>query len=382
MKVILRAVRIYGSMSTYVSSDLSAPDRFPIKLRDYPAEGEQSSIYAGAFPTDLADLLRRRLALSSTVVQILHSTLSGTPLDILAQRDLLETRLNNAPAENHSKKRNWFLSLVIDRTLDIDSDLVDNSSLVWLDWDWATEATRDFTPHAADSLNLLAAHALEVISSGFLEEMIVEDKMTFLSSTHEPLGWPPFSSTAGVATASSERGPLDAERLREALLATSTLETRPHNILAAALHWYLSSLTEPDPWKRFLWSCLSLETLSNSLSKHLYGRIINTIPYLNPSSSGEYDNGLANSKLVKANERSPLEAKFSIVALALATQSASEDVEQFSSIFRYRNKVAHGTRVPEEQLTQRDCRDLLDRYIPMATALLTHLESQPHGNKE
>ncbi|HHT9135513.1 MAG TPA: hypothetical protein ACFYD2_11500, partial [Candidatus Avalokitesvara rifleensis] len=193
MKITLQAVRIYGSKSQYGSTPRFCPSDGPIILDSFPGKTERSFIYLGTPP---------ELILRANKVGKAIRILFGKALNPEANRDALIEKelgeLTDFPVSDY----NWYITIVVEREVDVtDADMTD-SKYLWLRWERALEIEKDFEFYAFPHIDLLATYASTIIKPTFFEKVIIDDYIFFLAANREPFRLPRFVGGDVIVTMS------------------------------------------------------------------------------------------------------------------------------------------------------------------------------------
>lgn len=368
MKIVLRAIRIYGSTSYYASPGPASDSTATLRFEKLKSMNARFVIHAGTVPDSALDAIRRRRAMSQVQIDLIHSLLTGGTMERNDYEARFREKLSSLPAHTFDSRYEWFFTLVIDQDYDIDDSTVNPGAFLWVDPRSLDTVASGFRSQAVKNLNFLAVYAATEMDSIFLEEVLIEDQIFVLAQDRDALPWPFFTAGGGTATASVGRAALDVNRLDVVLDAAASMSSQQHSWLEPISYWYLRALRERDPWKQFVWGFTTLEILCNKLWDTHYDNVLGNISFSAQGSATGASPGSAISKLVwpKDPGRVPLSAKFALLALALTPDTASADSDQFTAVKKVRDKITHGEIFPEDQLPRAQCRALLDRYIGLA----------------
>lgn len=253
----------------------------------------------------------------------------------------------------------------MERRAEVPVDSTSDEPYFWIEPAVATRLEAEAVSNSSPHIDLVATLLATVIDSEFFEKPIVEDQVFFSATGRETFGLPRFS---GQASLTVKRGlaNLDIDRLEELLAAADSIPSRHHHWLKGVKHRFLNGTRETDPWKRFLWNYLALEILTHKLAGEFYESLGRELSLrLGPDLYLE-GNNLPISELLWAKERLPVTAKFTILALKLFPESATDDVESFKTCKEARDALSHGSLTDTERLPTNRVRSLLERYIAAA----------------
>lgn len=332
MRITLQAARVYGSESQYGPTPRLCPGSGSIALDGYPERGERSWILLGAPPESIlgADRVRRaigRVALAGGF---------GKAPDPRAQRDMLIEQALEGQDAQAAQEPNWYVTVVVEREIDLPEGFVRDSKYLWVEERKAEELQTDFRSYASAHLDVLATCASTIIDCAFFEEVIVADRVFFCAPGRESFGLPSFSVGAiGVVT----KSPLESLALTELerrLHGAAKLPRGKHQSLDTVARWHVAAIAERDPWKRFFWSFVALEVLTNRL-----------FAAMGTPTKGKMD----------------LADRFKLVALWLFPDRAASDLADFRRGKKARDDLAHGRPREMGRLPVVPVRSLLERYL-------------------
>lgn len=360
MKITLQAVRVYGSKSQYGSTPLLCPTDGPIALERYPRGGERCLVLLGAPPESILRANQVRRAIGRVA---LHGLFGRAP-DPEAERELLiEKALEEDAGGPAASDYNWYVTIVLERVANVTDGSVANRGYLWLDIGEAMRLETELLPYARPYIDLLATGLTTLLDWTFFEEVTLEDRVFFSVPDHESFGLPEFSVSASASVIKSGRS-LDTGRLRQLLQGVASLRQSERHWLSSVNHWHLAALRERDPWKRFLWSFLAMEILTNKLADALYDDVVGGLRL-----DGNAHSALktpAISEIAVPKRQLPLAGKFAIVALGLFPDSATKDLTDFRKVKSARDKLSHGDLREERHLATPTLLGLLQKYMAAA----------------
>jgi len=294
---------------------------------------------------------------------VLHGLFGRAP-DPETERELLiEKALEEDAGGPAASDYNWYVTIVLERLANVAGGSVANRRYLWLDVGEATRLETELLAYARPYIDLLATGLTTLLDWTFFEEVTLEDRVFFSVPGHESFGLPELSVSASASVIKSG-GSLDVGRLRQLLQGVASLPQSERLWLSSANHWHLAALRERDPWKRFLWSFLAMEILTNKLAAKLYDEVIRKLR-VEGKEDGAVEPALVADVLVPKKKLS-LVGNFAIVALAIFPDSAMEDVEAFRKVNTARNRLAHGDLKEERDLATPTLLGLLQRYMAAA----------------
>jgi hypothetical protein len=161
-------------------------------------------------------------------------------------------------------------------------------------------------------------------------------------------------------------------RLTKRLSALASVDLRAASNeawLTRVAHWRVQVLTETDAWKRFLWSAVGLEILTQKLYERFREDIVARLRL--QGSEGTIRTPLPLHELVWSDDRAPLVARFAWVAVTLFPTTAADDTARFRKVKEARDNLAHGSLREEEELPGSDVVDLFSKYLDGALKHVT-----------
>lgn len=364
MKITLQAVRIYGAKSQYGSTPRFCPSDGPIILDSFPGKTERSLIFLGTPPESILRANKVRKA----IVIVARKRLFGKAPDPEANPDMLIEKELGEPTDFPISDYNWYITIVVEREVDVTNADITDSKYLWLNWGKALEIEEEFESYASPHIDLLATYASTIIEPTFFGEVIIDDHVFFSAATRESFGLPRFLGGSAVVAVTLPTESLNLEMLKQLLQGVASLPENQHQWLKYIKHYRLSAISEKDPMKRFLWSYFALELLTHKLADMLYDGVMSNL-HLRVKESDIASVPIPFSELVGSKERLPLRAKFAIAALGLFPDSAETDVKLFASAKDARDDLVHGKLEEVDELPISTVSALLEKYLAGAVEL-------------
>lgn len=354
MKVVVAVTRIYGTADRYGEEPRLRPDGAPILFTGYPDDLSSARIDFGPVPDDVAKAELGRRILGRVMLGVL-----GAEYDGMTPDEKFAAAAEEFGPDPPYAEFNWYSTLVVSRELDVPETDMNLSSFAFVDDAFAV--ADEARAHAKDALDVLTTIASTVVDPRAFDELVLDDRVHLFAPGKHPAGVPIMTvSAAGAAT----RGTESVERLERRLRAFSSVDTRGalrEVWLTRTSHWHVQALLEADPWKRFLWSFVGLEVLTNKLHDHFRDDVIARLRL--EQEGGVIDSPLPLDALAWSSDRAPLAARFAIVAVALFPESASDDTARFREIKIARDRLSHGSLREESDLPVSAAMGLLAKYL-------------------
>lgn len=372
--VLARLVRVYGTEDRFGEEPRMDPIGGPIAVGDFPKAGDQSSVWLGAVPSQIAEVERMRVAIGTALLRRMVNAGEGRPLTERSVDERMEDVLRHRPElafEDHS----WYLTLVVERGIDLPRGaLREDEEIMWLDHGLGVDVAGHMRRELGDAVEILAGVLAVRLGRGVLQDRIVDDHIHFAPVGDGPgstLSLPEFSGTARVSVQKPVAS-LHVEDLRDQLVRLGSSRGSGLGWLRRAAFWYASSLETADPWQRFEWAFFSLEMLTNKLQPQLQKGVVESLVFRSVSQSAVEVAGEPIKRMLWDPDRSPpLVAKFTTVALALSPDTAEQDVGDFVVAAKSRGRLAHGQITDAAELPESQTFGLADRYLKLALERLT-----------
>jgi hypothetical protein len=366
MLITLKASRIYASDSQFGPSPRNSLQAEPFVLSDYPVAGERALVSFGAPVESILSASKVRAALANFILTRAFTNMAGSA----DNPDLaIEKKLRSMTPPSALTSANWYISIIIERDVDISDEFMSVKKFMWLDPQKAMELERDFLPHATECCDVLSSYLTTLIEPIFFERLAMTDRVFFFSAGREPFGMPTIhGGSAGVSITRSINA-LDLPRIEQRLRSFASGSPQRHAWLNTLSHWRLAALQENDPLRSFLWAFLALEILTHKMAQFLHAEVITNaliqpaVSLLGSSSS------TALSELIVPNDQLTLKAKFALLALALSPATADQDVATFAAAKKARDRFSHGDITDIQELPGASANSLLQKYFVLS---ITH----------
>ena len=322
------------------------PERGYIVLPKYPTEGETSLIVLGAPVKDL-------FVAESNLIAVGKSMLvrrEGLSLD-----EGVREYLSGQKSSKNEIDYNWYVTLSIEREIEVDRSYLFGSEYFWLDYSKAENIYQQFVEYTKPFLDILATYTSTIVEPGFFNKVIL-DRVFFFSLERPPMGLPEFSFKGETRTTIPLES-LDVGTLNKLFVELCSASPADRDWILTPIHWYLESLKEMDPWKKFLWSFWALEVLSIKYMDNFHGKFIKASDVPEEIQSKLQEVGIDLEALIEEERYLPLSAKFGIMALDLSPDSAEADIKDFVNLNEKRSKLSHGgvkdsSLLPNETILQ------------------------------
>lgn len=237
MRVRLRFERIYGTMSRYGDKPRESPPGSPIVLDDYPLPGERATIYLGQ---PVEELYRSyQLARVGGFMLVRQNALHENITEAQEAEALREARAE--PLKDDLTQWNWYITIVIDRTLEVPDSQSSPARWFSIDPGLAIDIEREFLEYAAYQADFLVDHLSKHISRHFFATQDLEDRVVFFAGDGPPFRVPQI--TMGQVTASTS-GPMNLCDIGQIRAAMSDLQRGGELALAPLIPTTLLSLVE------------------------------------------------------------------------------------------------------------------------------------------
>jgi hypothetical protein len=273
-------------------------------------------------------------------------------------RERFEDALREIGQDAIFEEHAWYVTLSLRKVIQIPDERLGDLGIVFPEN--AFVLSDELTSYAKPFLDTAGTLVASVIDSRLLSTLVLDDRVFFVAPGQKPGGVPVFS---GSATASATRGADSVAKLTQRLgiLRAFALSGPTTDAwLARVSHWHTQSLLETDPWKKFLFSMFGLEILINKLFESLREPVLARLR-LDGVPSGIDD--LPLDELAWAEDRTPLKARFALVAVDLFPSSAATELDLFRAVNKARGSLAHGGVRSADQLPISAVQQLLEKFI-------------------
>jgi hypothetical protein len=365
MNVTLQATRVYGSMSRYGHAARQSPQSEPLVLQDYPARNERAWILLGAPDAVIvrANRIGQALGRISLRTFVGQELADGTDTERLVEQEL--DAGNGLTSENDY---NWYVTIAVERQSDINSEQLRSHRFLWVEPALALRLRNEFASYTLPFLDSLTFYVSTIVGSDFLRIPVVSDHVVFTAEGREPFRLPRFTGTGNASLAVSHPlDTLDMSRFEQTLrLATTRRNRQQLSWTSSVMHWRLEAIQETDPLKRFLWHFFALENMVNKLAPKFRVEVARRLTLVDESTGQPVNGPLPTHELMWEQNRTPLAAKFAVVAMHLSPSSALDDTAIFKQAMNARHNLAHGQVKDPKELPTEATRQLLERYLDTA----------------
>jgi hypothetical protein len=354
MKVVASVARVYGSQDFFGTEPRMRITGTPIELRDFPLVGDVARVHLGPPPNEVLEACRRSRAIAIAGMEGFFGIAPpGDPAE--RTRELL----NQPDFEPTGVEANFYVSIVVERPIEVDDAHIKDNEFVWLDPPELLRLERQVEAEMPPVLDRFSICVASVLGWGFLAFMVVRDYLVVGAEGRKAFGAP--QPTLGGAAVQLQRPieALDVMRLRE-LLTAATRRPTP-DWLTDVARWVHAAAIEPDHVKRFLWSFLALEVLCNRLGEGLYAATVDRLRVDTATLPRA-----ARDVLVRPwKELQSLRARFLVLSLALSPATLDDDLSEFQTAKKSRDDLAHGRYIEGEPLPTHRVEALLNRFVQL-----------------
>lgn len=251
---------------------------------------------------------------------------------------------------------NWYCTILVSRDVDVPD--LDETQFVFPRnaFDLADEAGK----HAKRPLDLLTTVAASVVDQRVFSDLVLDNRVLLFATGRRAAGVPVL--TAGAIEAQVTRGDESLQKLATRVALLERLQPRRlagADWLVAVAHGRVQALNERDPWKQFQWAFTALEILTHKLFAKFRANVISRLRV----DGIDEVTSLPADALLPPRERTPLQARFAVVAIALFPETAGEDTSRFEALKSARDALAHGLVQDEAELPVSGTLGLLGKYV-------------------
>jgi len=370
MQARVAVVRVFGTKDQYGDERRTRPRGLPLVFDHFPEAGACVRVDMGPVPRDVVLAERMRRAIGRAGLGALFGGRSGTS----SGPEQINREFEKSTEVELFGDFNWYVTLVLERTLEVTQSAGGRADFLLPDE--FRELERTMPAYAAPALDVVTSIIATIVDPHVFGSLLLDDRIHLFGDGKRPSGIPVFSLSASGAV---WRGQAEADLLSqriELLRAVNTSAVTTHGWLDGVAHWRVQALRESDPWKRFLWSFLALEVLTNKLFDARRDAVLGRLRLLTDGGTAAAGNPPIE-ELAWAPERAPLRSRFALVASELFPASAREDVGKFASAKSGRDRLAHGQIRDAAELPTAITADLLEKYFTgAAKTLLLGLDPQ------
>ena len=374
MRLTVAVTRVYATDDQYGAEPRTSLPGTPVTLEDYPGAGSVGEIHFGAVPEEIVEAERGRRA----VGQLMLQGLAGQTSDEASPDARFEEAMRGLD-EPLFEAHNWYVTLVLRRTIELPDDDFSIVSYAFSREGWLGDDER--RAEAKQPLDVLAT-IISVWDAGLLGNVVLEDRSLFFAEGKRATGAPVITDSGIGATVT--RREESVRRFSDQVSLLQGVDLRPlarEGWLAGSAHWRVQSLQETDPWKRFLWSFVGLEVITNKLFERFRSEIVAGLRFADESAAEGAEQGgsteLPLHELVWSPDRTPLAAKFTVVALALFPEEADAEVARFRDLKRARDRLAHGALQEEGEVPVGLAVELLGKVVKAAVEQIVFPSNGP-----
>lgn len=365
MNLMVSVVRVFGTKDQYGAEPHLRPAGVPLAYPGFPSAGWSAWIDFGPVPDEIIEAERGRRAIGR---EMLRGLFGAEDAPGAAPAERVAAAYDEIDPEELFGDFNWYVTLAVSRTLDVAEDSLGPGDFAFTRD--AFELESDALQLGRDGLDLLCAVASAIVEPRLFRTVARDDRVLFHAEGRRPAGVPVI--TPGGVDLLVTAGEESLARLGRRLAVLSAVDfsaATQEAWLTRISHWRVQVLTETDPWKRFLWSAVGLEIVTQKLYEGFREQIVQRLRL--EGSEGVIDAPLPIPELVWADDRTPLLARFAYVAMALFPQSATADTDRFRTVKRARDRLAHGSLRDEAELPLSEVVDLFEKYLAGALKHVT-----------
>lgn len=365
MDLTVSVVRVFATKDRYGGEPRVRPEGAPLTFAGFPRPEWSASIDFGPVPDEVIEAERGRRAIGREMLRGLFGA-ADAPGEGPAER--VAASYNEVEPAELFGDFNWYVTLRVSRAVDVADDSLGPGDFAFTRE--ASELESEALNVGREALDLLCAVASAIVEPRLFSTLARDDRVLFYAEGRRPAGVPVI--TPGGIDLLVTAGEESLAKLRRRLSVLGAVDFRAATQeawLTRMSHWRVQVLIETDPWKRFLWSAVGLEILTQKLYERFRMPIVERLRL--ESSEGIIAGLLPLSEIIWPEERAPLVAKFAFVAMTLFPESAADDTAHFRNVKRARDDLAHGSLREEEQLPLTQVVSLFGRYVEGALKHLT-----------
>jgi len=362
VQVRVAVVRIFGTNDQYGDEPQTRPPGLPIVFEGFPESGASVQVEMGPVPSEIVEAERMRHAIGRTMLEALVGGERNPPTGPERVRQSFEEITEAALLGDY----NWYTTLVLERTLSLTERPGVELDFFLPEKFWELERE---APVAAPALDVVTSIVSTIVDPGIFDNLVLDDRIHLFAEGKRPSGIPVFGGGGSATVTRGGSAPEMLGRRIDLLKTVDPSQLATQEWLNRVAHWRVQSLRERDPWKKFLWSFLALEILTNKLFDARRDDLLGQLRLLD--AGGAVVPGTPPlEELAWARERAPLRSRFALVASDLFPDSARDDVREFASANGARGRLAHGAIRNPDELPIGGTQTLLDKYFTGAVKTL------------
>jgi hypothetical protein len=297
-------------------------------------------------------------------ILFLASALGQTGSTPDEQDTFVKSKIENDDQSLKASDFNWFITIIIERTLNLSEWFVPQKKYFWIKASKANELDRTFKEYASPYIDLIAATMSSVIDPKFLDNVTLEDRVFFFSNNLEPFGVPHYTGS-GSAFISRNMESFNLQRF-EKLYQSIPIIQNQCRWLDTLKYWRLAALTEQDRYKQFLWSFLALEILTNKMAYILYDDVTKRLCFSENEALIPRVPCTILTEILIPRERLTLKGKFTVMGLGLSPETIDDDLKSFVEAKKARDLFSHGAIIDADNLPNSTVASLLQKYFVAA----------------
>ncbi len=182
MKIRLRFERIYGTKSKYGDKAHESPSGSPILLKNYPLPNEYTSIYLGK---PVEKLYREYQIAKTGAYTLIKRNVLHEEVSELDEKNML-IKAQREPLRHDFSQWEWYISIVIEREVEVSDDQYIPSHWFAIDPAFAIEAEKEFLEYGAYQVDFIVDHLKQHIESHFFLTRDIDDRVIFFVEGHPP----------------------------------------------------------------------------------------------------------------------------------------------------------------------------------------------------
>jgi hypothetical protein len=201
MRICLRFERVYGTPSQYGEKPRESPPGSPIVLEDYPLPRERVTIHLGR---PVEKLYRENRIARAGGFSLVRRNVAHENLTAEDEAEALR-KAQAEPLGDSLTRWNWYITIVIERWIDVPDALSIPGRLFSVDPVFALRTEDEFRSYASHQADFVVDHLKVHLSPHFFQMRDVDDRVVFLPEGGQPFKNPKM--TLGQVTVSTT-GPM------------------------------------------------------------------------------------------------------------------------------------------------------------------------------
>lgn len=344
MDARVQIARVYGSASQYGPEGRTPIPGGRLELPSFPDVDHSAWVLLGEPPLGVFEAKYIRRAVGRLYMEAFVGREDGSP-DDLDDRVAYYLRLDSF--KHLAESSSWFVTIAVERELRIDDEHIRPREYAWLNQTELRRISAEIQTVAAPELDILAGLLAAEIGAEFFENLLIGDQVTFYAHGKQPFSRPEGAGSGGSPVIRGDNT-LNIGDLRALVSAVGTSDVDVRSQYQTPARLSVRSLSEREPWKRFMGSYLALEVLINRRWAAAFDAIIGAQKpsAMSAATLQALDGSLIEVLRGDASEvephRVPMLAKFTALSLYLDPINTDHYIAEFKKLESAKDELSLG----------------------------------------